>query len=52
MLAPPFDDLSGVELRLALAEAEAIRVRTWKGRFIKEDRIATILAELLRRGCY
>jgi hypothetical protein len=27
-------------------------VRTWKGRFIKQDRIAAILAELLERGAF
>jgi hypothetical protein len=45
-------DLSGAELRLELAEAETIRVTTWKGRFLKRDRIKAVTAELLERGCY
>jgi hypothetical protein len=44
--------LSGAELRLELAEATAIRVTTWKGRFIKRDRIAAVTAELIERGCF
>lgn len=45
-------ELSAAELRLELAEAEAERVTTWKGRFIKQDRIAAIVAELIERGCF
>lgn len=49
---PDLRELSSAELRLELAEAEAIRVTAWKGRFQKRDRIATITAELIERGCF
>jgi hypothetical protein len=47
-----FDHLTSVELRLELAEAQASKVTTWKGRFLKRDRIAAATSELLRRGAF
>ncbi len=44
--------LSDTELRLELAEAEEEAVKTWKGGFLKKDRIQRVLDELLRRGAY
>jgi hypothetical protein len=48
----PLNELSSVELRLELAEAQAVRVTTWKGRFQKQDRIEAITNELLERGSF
>lgn len=45
-------ELSNTELRLELAEATEHRVTTWKGRFIKQDRIEAITRELLERGAF
>jgi hypothetical protein len=45
-------DLSGVELRLELAEAEAERVKSWRASWLKKDRIAAITGELVERGSF
>lgn len=45
-------DLSGVELRLELAEAEAERPRTVKGVCFRRSRIRAVTAELVSRGCF
>jgi hypothetical protein len=45
-------EMSAAELRLELAEAEATRVTTWKGRFLKQDRIEALTRELIDRGCF
>lgn len=44
--------LSGVELRLALAEAEYERPRTIKGCIFKRNRIRAITAALVEKGAY
>jgi hypothetical protein len=49
---PPLAELTACELRLALAEAEAEHPRSWKGIWIKRDRVQALTAELLRRGAY
>jgi hypothetical protein len=48
----PLAELTACELRLAIAEAEAEHPRSWKGIWIKRDRIQALTAELLRRGAY
>lgn len=45
-------DLSGAELRLELAEAEASRSRTIKAKLARRDRIKAITRELVERGCF
>jgi hypothetical protein len=45
-------DLSGAELRLELAEAEAERPRSWRGSWLKKDRIAAATAALVEKGCF
>lgn len=47
-----FHDLSNAELRLDLAEAEAVRPATIRGVCLKKNRKAAITAELLRRGAF
>lgn len=47
-----FDHLSSVELRLELAEAEAIRPRSIVGDIRKRHRISDITNELCKRGSF
>lgn len=47
-----FDDLSSVELRLELAEAEASRPATLRGICLKRNRIRDVTAELCERGAF
>lgn len=51
-LNPPLAELSACELRLALAEAEAEHPRSWKGIWLKRDRIRDLTQELVRRGSF
>jgi hypothetical protein len=45
-------ELSGVELRLALAELEATPARSWAGKCRKDDRRAAIVKALLEKGAF
>lgn len=45
-------DLSSAELRIELACAQAERPRSWRGAFLKKDRIAAITRELVERGSF
>lgn len=47
-----YADLSGAELRLDLAEAQAERPTTLRASCLKKNRIRDLTAELVRRGAY
>jgi hypothetical protein len=47
-----FSEMSSTELRLELAEAEGTRVTSWRGSFLRKDRIAAITRELIDRGAF
>lgn len=51
-MAQPLDELSGVELRLLLAELEATPARSWAGKCRKDDRRAAITKALLEKGAF
>jgi hypothetical protein len=48
----PLNELSNVELRLELAEAEYQRPKTLKGICQKRNRIAAVTALLVERGAF
>lgn len=51
-LTPPLAELSGTELRLALAEAIAEKPKTWRASALKSDRVRDLTQELVRRGSF
>ena len=46
------DKLSNAELRLELAEAQSQKVTSWRGSFLKKDRIRDLTNELVKRGAF
>jgi hypothetical protein len=52
-LAPvAMNELTGAELRLELAEAEAIRPTTIVGQCRKANRVKAVTAALIEKGCF
>lgn len=48
----PLTELSSAELRVELAHEEATKAKSWRGSYLRRDRIKAITRELIDRGSF